>query len=190
MGAEFDLYLARREKARASKAIRVPPLPHVGCAAPGCHLCGEEVNRWGGRARRWHDGRHGEPYCLAHYRFATNMQNAMRDWLAWRDQGACASCGRACAIRLVADRTRPDSLWEPDDRAYYGYVHLRTVELWHADHIVPLWRVDRSLPWPTVFRYWLPDNVQTLCDRCHKAKTAREAGYRAAWPGDLAVVLQ
>lgn len=47
-----------------------------------------------------------------------------------------------------------------------------------VDHIKPLWSLEpherRELKW------WLPFNLQLLCDECHKAKTKREAAVRAA----------
>ena len=52
-------------------------------------------------------------------------------------------------------------------------------EPWHADHVIPLWLVDRTLPWAKLIRYWLEDNLQVLCEKCHKVKTAEEAGQRA-----------
>lgn len=48
------------------------------------------------------------------------------------------------------------------------------------DHIIPLWRVDRSKPFAEIIAYWRLGNLQILCGDCHKAKTAREAGERAA----------
>lgn len=45
----------------------------------------------------------------------------------------------------------------------------------HGDHIVPLVDApDRNIRW------WTLENLQLLCEPCHKAKTAREATYRAA----------
>lgn len=42
-----------------------------------------------------------------------------------------------------------------------------------ADHILPLWLAPREL------RYWSADNLQTLCQPCHNAKSAEEAVARA-----------
>jgi 5-methylcytosine-specific restriction endonuclease McrA len=49
---------------------------------------------------------------------------------------------------------------------------------WHADHVLPLWKVDRTVP--EAFWFWTMANLQTLCLKCHAAKTKREAGERAA----------
>lgn len=54
------------------------------------------------------------------------------------------------------------------------------IPLFHRDHIVPLWKVDRTLPWPKLIRYWMIDNVSALCIPCHQEKTAKEAVERAA----------
>lgn len=46
-----------------------------------------------------------------------------------------------------------------------------------VDHVRPLWSLseeERGEP-----RWWLPFNVQLLCPSCHRAKTAREARWRA-----------
>jgi len=48
---------------------------------------------------------------------------------------------------------------------------------WHVDHIFPLWLVDPIDP--ERWRYWLLDNLQTLCASCHQAKTNSEAASRA-----------
>jgi hypothetical protein len=57
-------------------------------------------------------------------------------------------------------------------------VDAGTIE-YQVDHIVPLWSLDRSLPWDSLIHYWLPGNLWPLCTRCHKAKTKREARQRA-----------
>lgn len=45
---------------------------------------------------------------------------------------------------------------------------------WHMDHIKPLVEAKGDLS------YWRLGNLQTLCEPCHKAKTAAEATARAA----------
>lgn len=50
---------------------------------------------------------------------------------------------------------------------------------WQIDHIIPLWLVDRTLPFKKLIEYWRIGNLQALCDTCHKAKTAKEAADRA-----------
>lgn len=45
---------------------------------------------------------------------------------------------------------------------------------WQMDHIIPLYAANGQL-WA-----WKLENLQTLCKPCHKIKTAKEAGERAA----------
>lgn len=52
--------------------------------------------------------------------------------------------------------------------------HTTTLEL---EHVRPLWSLtdeERS-----ELRWWLPYNLQLLCEPCHRAKTAKEAKQRA-----------
>ena len=49
--------------------------------------------------------------------------------------------------------------------------------VWHCDHIYPLWLVDRQTT--DCHKYWLIENMQTLCGPCHAMKTIREAANRA-----------
>lgn len=46
-------------------------------------------------------------------------------------------------------------------------------DVWHMDHIKPLIESEGDLS------YWKLGNLQTLCQRCHFAKTGREATARA-----------
>lgn len=48
---------------------------------------------------------------------------------------------------------------------------------WAADHILPLWLVDRKAP--DAWKYWTIDNAQTLCESCHQSKTTQEHRARA-----------
>ena len=73
----------------------------------------------------------------------------VRDGVFLRDKGVCVVCGR-------------------------GHVLFGS---WEADHIYPLWLVDRSQP--GAWRYWTLDNLQTLCKEHHDAKSKREARDRA-----------
>ena len=71
-----------------------------------------------------------------------------------RDDGVCAACGVRCDL--------------------FGSTRNGN---WSVDHIYPLWLVDRSQP--GAYRYWMPDNLQTLCLAHHAEKTKREARDRA-----------
>lgn len=46
-------------------------------------------------------------------------------------------------------------------------------DVWHMDHITPLIESQGDL------KFWKLPNLQTLCQRCHTAKTSREATARA-----------
>lgn len=52
------------------------------------------------------------------------------------------------------------------------------VEL-EVEHVRPLWSLDEVER--LELRWWLPFNLQLLCVPCHRAKTKREAGARAAY---------
>ena len=47
---------------------------------------------------------------------------------------------------------------------------------WHLDHIQPLWMARDHFD---DFWFWLPNNVQTLCLKCHGKKSAAETMMRA-----------
>lgn len=47
-----------------------------------------------------------------------------------------------------------------------------------VEHVRPLWSLTDDERGE--LRWWLPFNLQLLCRTCHRAKTAREAGERAA----------
>lgn len=100
--------------------------------------------------------------CVTEYRIA-NFNGDAVSALRKRDGGICACCG----------------------------TDARSGDGWDADHIVPLWAVDRDAP--DAFRFWTMANLQTLCRPCHKIKTAREARERASArrrPGIPAILTQ
>ena len=83
----------------------------------------------------------------------------------------CADIYKVAAFRDIAG-------WRVLDRDGGVCAACRQkVVVWEIDHVVPLWSVDPDEP--DAIRYWLIDNLQTLCRPCHKAKTARESAERA-----------
>lgn len=188
--------------------LRRPPMPFFDAAPPGCRWCGVAEGAHANHPGReyavggcWHDD------CLTAYAIAVSSK-AQRFFVEKRDFGLCVDCGanrehaeaRRKQALLDAKLIAPEC-WEI---THHGVGH-RDRELrckapctwirpgiirdwsalpawvgWEADHIVPLWSVDRSLPWPEVIRFWSLENLQTLCAACHKRKCAAEAAERAA----------
>lgn len=87
-------------------------------------------------------------------------------------RGLCSLCGTALGEPRDPDWRRGRWLWIP-------------TQDFHLDHIRPLceWpQVEAPTSpdqYPQVYAAWLPDNLQVLCEDCHKAKTAQEATGRA-----------
>lgn len=113
--------------------------------------------------RRWH------PACVSAYKLAAWSVEQRR--VCWaRDQGVCGVCGLDTA---AATRS---SCSEDHWRIYHSTLGYRnTGHLWQADHIRPL--VDGG---GLDLAYFAAENLRTTCTSCHKAKTKREAGERAA----------
>lgn len=59
-----------------------------------------------------------------------------------------------------------------------GEQRLLPVRL-ELEHVRPLWSLTDDER--QQLRWWLPYNLQLLCEPCHRAKTSHEAGVRAAW---------
>ncbi len=147
---------------------RPPRSPNWKIEKGYCVWCGEKVE---GRRRSWCSDK-----CVDEYRIANFAGDA---WQAvWkRDKGKCASCG------LTPDerpghwiRGRQRTRWYSDS---YHWTEIEwSGRRWEADHIFPLWKVDRTVP--DAFWFWTLANLQTLCEPCHKAKTKTEAAERAA----------
>lgn len=91
--------------------------------------------------------------CVAIYEITRFPSIALRHLTAFYP--GCWSCGRL--------------EWGPG-----GYTGLTLA----VDHVRPLWSLTDAER--LELRWWLPFNLQLLCDECHRIKTRREAGERAA----------
>lgn len=193
--SDFDVYIARSEKARARRADRAPPMLgrtragqcrwcHHDILFPDDHKRAGEVNT----RRGWH------PECVGFYQIAANLHDAARRVLERRDRGVCLLCRQVCGPRFLGWRRWPEQLnFDYFDRPRrvsiardrglaprYTPVDARWTSGWHVDHVVPLWSVrDATLAQRGCF--WSVVNLQTLCETCHKAKSRREAAALAAW---------
>lgn len=153
---------------------RKPPVPHWKKGAGFCRWCGEAVLNHKGEASkgRWH------PACVSAYKLAAWSAEQRR--VCWeRDQGVCGVCGIDTAA--TSRDSMPTETW----RIYHSTLGYRnTGHLWQADHIRPL--VDGG---GLDLEYFAKENLRTTCTACHKAKTKREAGERAARRRPAVVVL-
>lgn len=100
--------------------------------------------------------------CGAEYRpgVPNDLLGEIRSEWAWANPGRRGTWGVHCAAFPVYGPPRPHRL-----------------QLF-VDHVRPLWSLDAVER--TELRWWLPFNLQLLCDRCHAGKTRYEAGVRAA----------
>lgn len=164
-------------------SVRQPPRTYSYTTGGGvCRWCEEPILRAGVQLKRtrWHTG------CLKVWMIATSSA-AAREACLERDRGVCKSCGFECEapsnMKAVKTRAGVDFDLSFDrhgidaTRTPYNRIKFVPRRPWIADHIVPLWSVDRTDP--EAFRYWQLDNLQTLCQVCSDAKTAEEAGMRA-----------
>jgi hypothetical protein len=170
--------------------VRRPP---VDCRDRGqgtCSLCAGPILNAGGeinRRRSWH------AECVALWFIATSSA-AARAAVERRDAGRCAGCGSTPESRPASPcrsmRIDSPGLLGAYRRWFFGHddapagtslgdaaTLIEWRDAWYADHIEPLWRVDRAQP--GAFRFWTIANLQTLCTGCHAEKTRREAGERA-----------
>ena len=180
---------------------RLPPVPNWNAPLGHCRWCGRHDHQV-----EWHQG--GDrmvsgwwhPGCLRDYGIAVSSR-AQRYALEKRDRGICACCG-ANRERWEAEQSWAASVirWEPPKRGPWKWwddewdeefpcsivkpVRPPRPKLpawidWEAEHVIPLHKVDRSLPWEQLIRFWSLDNLQTLCVLCHRRKSAEEARGRA-----------
>jgi 5-methylcytosine-specific restriction protein A len=148
--------------------LRQPPRkPNLQIGQGLCVWCGGKLE---GRRRSWCSDE-----CVTEYRVANFAGDAVRAVRA-RDHGVCAGCGLDTKTVIKWRQSGEYHFYGQPPDGPVTPVEWHFTE-WHADHIVPLWSVDRSAP--DAFRYWTLDNLQTLCAPCHKAKSKSEAAARA-----------
>lgn len=137
---------------------RMPPKPPVLC-----RLCDEPIPK----------GRYcwcGDE-CVDAYYLVTSSSH-VRSRVFQRDHGVCADCGLDChAIETRLRAMQPASRQEAkrvlgENGFNLGYYSVGT--LWEADHFQAR---DEGGSWEL-------SNVQTLCQPCHKEKTAEQAARR------------
>ena len=147
-----------------------PRLPHEDAPIGHCRWCGTEILGKNGSillGRRLHDGD-----CRWNFRAAGY---GMMRWAVFhRDKGVCAVCGGGDDPDNHFLGTR--NMVEVGSGAMRGRGNEWDTG-WEADHIYPLWLVDRSSF--KAWRYWTLENLQTLCSVHHKEKSRREARIRA-----------
>lgn len=178
--------------------IRKPPVgavysQHKQGVRGSCGWCGlavEEKTRVRGFLKFWHDACDVERSIIE--------QPAMaRHFVFKRDKGICADCGEdwsemsifrpAAPSRMAGDNPDPDRFSpgpKPGSWCYVyhrdgaPYVDLLVISLWHVDHKVPLWKVQHLPPLQRLEFFKLA-NLVTLCQRCHKRKSAQEEAEKA-----------
>ena len=159
-----------------SSSRRLPEPPFTDAPWGTCRWCGEGISKGDGTQnlrRRWHEA------CLEE--FLDKDPRRLRSKVFSRDRGVCASCGvdteeLAADMRRQAQEMCSGKHFASYDRAFTeAGIQLRSEgylirqSLWEADHVVP--RTDDGED--------ELDNMQTLCQPCHRLKTARENSARA-----------
>lgn len=165
---------------------RKPPVDavfalHAPVQRGKCRWCGEPTDERTpalGERRWWHAA------CELEYRVCVRADVARRA-VQKRDKCICADCGRDCTNDYRARAERPQDkatgvlCWEAstrDERVYW--TPIIWISLWHVDHKIPLWKVQHMPPLQRI-EYFKLANLATLCERCHKRKSAKEEAEKA-----------
>lgn len=148
----------------------LPEPPHTDAPWGTCRWCGKGIAKPDGTQhmrRRWHEA------CLTE--FLDHDPRRLRQKVFVRDKGVCAACGVNTEVM--------EARMKQERRSHGGYrsltdtglqLHLEgykiSQSLWEMDHVVALADGGGNGL----------DNLQTLCQPCHRGKTSRENSARAA----------
>lgn len=125
------------------------------CSRTDCH----EYARWGDRGLCWlHDSEQRARRSETSRRAAAKRRPPRP--AHEHEAGCCSLCGSAACWGC--------------GRTHDADGHPVRLEV---EHVRPLWSLTDQER--TELRWWLPYNLQLLCESCHKAKSAREASERA-----------
>ncbi|MET0293468.1 MAG: HNH endonuclease signature motif containing protein [Phenylobacterium sp.] len=151
---------------------RRPPLALADRVRGTCRWCGEPIlHEAGARVGEVNGRRFWHPACVEAYKLSAWRREQVR-FVRKRDGARCAACAAA------------PKKWKPgrtgkDKETGARYQRVRRSCALELDHRTPLWSIAH-LPETERRAYYAPGNLQLLCPPCHKAKTVREAGERAA----------
>ncbi|MEM1185239.1 MAG: HNH endonuclease [Planctomycetota bacterium] len=126
-----------------------------------CRWCWAEVPK--GKLR-W-----CSPECVSEYLMENNW-GVVRAAVYKRDRGVCSACGLDTELYrkmvIAASEVVSPAYGERDEfyKRFLGYANPMR-DPWDADHVVARSEGGRDHP----------DNLRTLCVRCHKARTAEQA---------------
>lgn len=127
------------------------PVRTDGLCACGC---GQKLT---GRRTRWATAECSDT-AVGFYFVISGNSGAIRWRVHERDHGVCAECDRRCGVRLQGPMPFAKR---------FSVLRIK----WEADHIIPVHLGGGGCGL---------ENFQTLCEDCHKKKTARGAARRAA----------
>lgn len=146
----------------------------AGARLAGCRWCGGPIVERGRRT-------FCSQACVDQHCCRSSAAGAAR--VVWkRDHGVCAGCGLDCeALRLELFHLRWSSVeqWQQRGRELGLLVRrrggtterwVREMRFWDVDHIVPVVAGGGSCG---------PENLRTMCWRCHRRETAELARKRA-----------
>lgn len=204
--AQVEAWRIEREtRARRTAHRNVP----IGDGNGFCRWCGTMLPDKHGKPdprRSWCREKGGGSPCLREW----NLHRDSATQFAWLEANRglrCAWCRvdnplrwRGIGTTVVKESAPPPMPWDGERKGrdyidallafyerrrleypFWGHATLiEQVSALEVDHVIPLWLVAIEIPPDERRHFFGPDNLQLLCGACHKIKTKREAGERAA----------
>lgn len=158
-------------------SLRAVPMLHGRAPSGKCRWCGDAILHPAGhkRAGEVNSRRNWHPDCVTDYKLHA-FPDAQKRFVRKRDGEVCSACGGApLAWRRV---TSTGWNWDRDLQCNAPYCELERIVALELEHTTPLWSVQHLEPRERI-RFYGPENLTLMCEPCHDAKTAREAGERA-----------